>query len=115
MSDWDVASTTAAIPHPYEPAMADAWIAEHAAWAADGKALALAITDRSSGALVGSIALRLTPEHSRGELGYRFTEDEQREFHDFLERLRMAKDKSEFDQFMAERRDRPDPSAQPQS
>jgi hypothetical protein len=34
-------------------------------------------------------------------------EDEQREFHEFLDRLRMAKDKSEFDQFMAERRDRP--------
>lgn len=31
-------------------------------------------------------------------------EDEQREFKDFLERLRMAKDKAEFDQFMAERR-----------
>jgi hypothetical protein len=37
-------------------------------------------------------------------------EDEQREFHDFLDRLRMAKDKSEFDQFMAERRNRPTPS-----
>ena len=34
-------------------------------------------------------------------------EEEQREFRDFLDRLRMAKDKSEFDQFMAERRDRP--------
>lgn len=34
-------------------------------------------------------------------------EDEQREFRDFLERLRLAKDKSEFDQFMSERRDRP--------
>ena len=31
-------------------------------------------------------------------------EDEQREFQDFLQRLRFAKDKSEFDQFMAERR-----------
>lgn len=31
-------------------------------------------------------------------------EDEQREFHDFLGRLRMARDKSEFDQFMADRR-----------
>ncbi|MEP9376667.1 DUF2852 domain-containing protein [Aquabacter sp. CN5-332] len=31
-------------------------------------------------------------------------EDEQREFKDFLQRLRMAKDKAEFDQFMAERR-----------
>lgn len=36
-------------------------------------------------------------------------EDEQREFRDFLDRLRMAKDKSEFDQFMTERRNRPSP------
>ena len=31
-------------------------------------------------------------------------EQEQHEFHDFLARLRGAKDKTEFDQFMAERR-----------
>lgn len=37
-------------------------------------------------------------------------EEEEREFRAFLERLRQAKDKSEFDQFMAERRDRPEPS-----
>jgi hypothetical protein len=41
-------------------------------------------------------------------------EEEQREFRDFLDRLRMAKDKQEFDQFMAERRNRPEPS-QPQA
>ena len=40
-------------------------------------------------------------------------EEEQREFHDFLARLRMAKDKAEFDQFMAERRNRPSPDSQP--
>ena len=34
-------------------------------------------------------------------------EDEQREFKEFLERLRFAKDRGEFDQFMAERRQRP--------
>ena len=34
-------------------------------------------------------------------------EDEQREFKDFLGRLRFAKDRAEFDQFMAERRQRP--------
>jgi len=34
-------------------------------------------------------------------------EEEQREFREFLERLRFAKDKTEFDQFMAERRNRP--------
>jgi len=43
-------------------------------------------------------------------------EDEQREFRDFLDRLRFAKDKQEFDQFMAERRTRPThDTPQPQS
>jgi hypothetical protein len=37
-------------------------------------------------------------------------EEEQREFRDFLSRLRMAKDKAEFDEFMAERGARPEPS-----
>jgi uncharacterized protein DUF2852 len=42
-------------------------------------------------------------------------EDEQREFMEFLDRLRHAKDKAEFDQFMAERRayrDAPPPGPQ---
>jgi len=43
-------------------------------------------------------------------------EDEQREFKDFLERLRFAKDRSEFDQFMAARRPQPfDPNATPEA
>ena len=45
-------------------------------------------------------------------------EDEQREFREFLDRLRFARDKTEFDQFMAERRARPaspPPSPPPQS
>jgi hypothetical protein len=42
-------------------------------------------------------------------------EEEQREFQDFLARLRMAKDKAEFDQFMAERRTRADSSLEPQN
>ena len=43
-------------------------------------------------------------------------EEEQREFREFLERLRFAKDRSEFDQFMNERRNRPpeQPGPQPQ-
>jgi Protein of unknown function (DUF2852) len=40
-------------------------------------------------------------------------EQEQREFKEFLRRLRMAKDKQEFDQFMEERRGRSSASAQP--
>jgi len=43
-------------------------------------------------------------------------EDEQKEFSEFLERLRFAKDKAEFDQFMSERRNRPasEPPAGPE-
>ncbi|MFO0986671.1 MAG: DUF2852 domain-containing protein [Alphaproteobacteria bacterium] len=43
-------------------------------------------------------------------------EDEQKEFRDFLDQLRHAKDKAEFDQFMDDRRrrrDAPPPSAPP--
>ena len=40
-------------------------------------------------------------------------EEEQTEFSGFLERLRFAKDKAEFDQFMAERRQAPRPPAVP--
>jgi Protein of unknown function (DUF2852) len=42
-------------------------------------------------------------------------EDEQREFRDFLARLRQAKDKAEFDQFMTERRNRPSEQASQQT
>jgi len=39
-------------------------------------------------------------------------EEEEREFRDFLQRLRFAKDKTEFDAFMAERRNRQAPDTQ---
>jgi hypothetical protein len=42
-------------------------------------------------------------------------EEEQREFREFLDRLRFAKDKTEFDQFMNERRTRSErPASQPE-
>ena len=40
-------------------------------------------------------------------------EEEQREFREFLDRLRCARDKTEFDQFMADRRARPAPPPPP--
>ena len=39
-------------------------------------------------------------------------DEEQREFHDYLDRLRSAKDRAEFDQFMRERGNQP-PAAPP--
>lgn len=55
------------------------------------------------------------PRHSSGNAAFdeyrsdtlRRLEDEEKEFHDFLARLRQAKDRAEFDQFMADRRRAP--------
>jgi hypothetical protein len=47
---------------------------------------------------------RVFDEHRAETL--RRLEEDQREFQNFLARLRMAKDKAEFDQFMAERQSR---------
>lgn len=70
VSDRELASTTAAIPHPYPQGGAEAWIATHAARHASGEAIILAITLWETGELVGSIEIRLVPTHRRGELGY---------------------------------------------
>jgi Protein of unknown function (DUF2852) len=62
------------------------------------------------------------PAHSSGNSAFdeyredtlRRLEEEQREFAAFLDRLRVAKDKAEFDQFMAERRQRPPAPLEPE-
>ncbi|HEU0302812.1 MAG TPA: GNAT family N-acetyltransferase [Longimicrobium sp.] len=70
VSSWELASTTAAIPHPYPPGAAKAWIDTHAVRHAGGEAVVLAVTLRESGELVGSIELRIADGHRRGDLGY---------------------------------------------
>ncbi len=42
-------------------------------------------------------------------------EEEHHAFQEYLDRLRMAKDRAEFDQFMAERGARPEPASQGKS
>src|SRR5436190_4019798 len=42
-------------------------------------------------------------------------DEEQREFRDYLDKLRSAKDRAEFEQFMAERRNRPPATEPPQA
>jgi hypothetical protein len=59
-------------------------------------------TSRSSS---GNVAF---DEYRRETL--RRLEEEQKEFQEYLDRLRAAKDKSEFDQFMTERRNGPAPA-----
>ena len=68
-SDFEVASTTLSMPHPYPEDGGAAWIASHGASRAAGT-LPLAIARRGDGAVLGAIELRLAAEHRRAELGY---------------------------------------------
>lgn len=76
----------------WQQRMADKWDREKGRWCCGTRAFA------SSGN-------RAFDEYREETL--RRLEEEQREFREFLDRLRKAKDKQEFDQFMAERRSRP--------
>lgn len=68
--DFAVADTTQSIPHPYLANMAEAWIACHEAGFAQMREMALAVSLRDSGVLIGAISLLdIKPKH-RAELGY---------------------------------------------
>jgi len=80
-------------------------------WRDEGDALRSAFS-RWSGAMPSS-GNRAFDEYRMETL--KRLEEEQKEFREFLERLRQAKDKAEFDAFMADRRTRPaaPPEAEP--
>jgi [ribosomal protein S5]-alanine N-acetyltransferase len=61
---------TLAIPYPYEPGMAESWIAATRAGFEKGESATFAITLRASGEYVGAVAIRFTPAYERAELGY---------------------------------------------
>ncbi len=77
------------------------WHAERGAWSCGGKKRKH--RSRHHTAPSGNAAFDEYREETLSRL-----EEEQKEFLDYLERLRQAKDKSEFDQFMAERGMRPE-------
>jgi [ribosomal protein S5]-alanine N-acetyltransferase len=56
--DYDVAETTALIPHPYQSGMADEWIRTHQLDRERGIAYVYAITRAEDGLLVGAIEAR---------------------------------------------------------
>ncbi len=68
--DFSVADTTLNVPHPYSDGMAEEWISGHAPAFASLTGLTLAITDRLSGDLLGTIGLRIRRSHDSAELGY---------------------------------------------
>ncbi|AOY00598.1 GNAT family N-acetyltransferase [Jeongeupia sp. USM3] len=55
---FEVADTTASIPHPYPDGAAAAWIAQHPTFWRAGLALPLAIRRRDDGLLLGAIGLQ---------------------------------------------------------
>ncbi len=68
--DYDVASTTLRIPHPYEDGIAEQWIETHATAYAKGNSATFAIELKSTREFVGGIALVIFRGANRGELGY---------------------------------------------
>lgn len=68
--DPQIYQTTQAIPHPYEVAMAERWIASLPQQFATGAGITFAIQRKEDNALVGSVALIITAEHRKGNIGY---------------------------------------------
>jgi len=68
--DRAIAATTLAIPHPYPDGAAEQWISTHAESFRQGTEAVLAITLKPDGQVVGSIAISVSKNHRRGELGY---------------------------------------------
>jgi 8-oxo-dGTP diphosphatase len=72
MNDWEVCCSLAAVPYPYERALADSWVASSAAALLSGRAYHLAITGRDEGRelLLGGVGLRIDKGSRAGKLGY---------------------------------------------
>ena len=68
--DWDVASTTANIPYPYEDGMAEEWIQTHQERFEKGELVNFAIVHRKRGYLIGCIGIAVDKQHESGGLGY---------------------------------------------
>ena len=68
--DWDIASTTLRIPHPYEDGMAEEWINSRQAVFDAGEGVAFAIVRRSDTSYIGGIGLVLSQPHANAEMGY---------------------------------------------
>jgi RimJ/RimL family protein N-acetyltransferase len=70
VSNREVASTTLSIPHPYPEDGAVHWLRSIEPKWSDGSGAVFAITLASTGEIVGSIDLRIKPEHQHAEIGY---------------------------------------------
>ena len=69
-NDWEIASTTLVLPHPYPDGAAEQWISTHAESFRQGAGAVLAITLKPDGSVIGTVPLSINKNHQRGELGY---------------------------------------------
>ncbi|WP_102335216.1 GNAT family N-acetyltransferase [Salimicrobium jeotgali] len=58
------------VPHPYTVEHAETWIATHEEAIEEGTAYPLAIIEKKSGELTGTMTLRVNRKHKNGELAY---------------------------------------------
>jgi hypothetical protein len=82
----------------WQARMAERWDQHSAKWQSEAKSYAAGFSSSGNRAF----------DEYREETLKRL-EEEQREFREFLDRLRLAKDRAEFDQFMTGRKNRPSP------
>lgn len=68
--DREIAATTMTIPHPYPDGAAESFIRMQRDEFANRKSISFAITRPDDDLLIGMIGIMLSPEDSRGEIGY---------------------------------------------
>ena len=68
--DRSIADTTSHVPHPYKEGMAEDWISKHQGVFDKNEGVALAITRKPDGTLVGAISLMGMVKDHQAELGY---------------------------------------------
>ena len=70
IGEWDIASTTLNIPHPYEDGMAEEWINKHQENYDRGEQVQFAIVNGKRGFFIGGIGLNINKEYESTEIGY---------------------------------------------
>lgn len=68
--DFELARTTANVPHPYEDGMAEGWISTHADGWEERTGVTWAVVTKSDDTLIGCMHITLAMQHESGEMGY---------------------------------------------
>jgi len=66
----EIAANTSTIPHPYPDGAAEAWIEQAGLELAQGRGAPFMVLRRQGAVVIGTVGLRIEPQHRRAELGY---------------------------------------------